>query len=522
MSSVGIKGYAYCLNHAPELGRHYGSTPFTEREARGESDFLKALPKYVQTYEEAVSYAPNQAYIGGIGYEEFEAAKTPWIENRLAGAQRYGRYGEIMPEDEFLGLMAICDVFDLIWLEKTFAEDVKAKLLKDPVMTEPTVARLKGGHELSEIETEVRDKKGRPLYYGGKTVGCVRSGHEVDDCLFAYVLMENLACKAGGVLALLHLMKNAGVGPSEIDFVIECSEEGAGDMNQRAGGNFAKAVAEIAGCVNASGCDVRGFCAGPVTALIAGASQVAAGARKNCAVLAGGAIPKLYMNSRDHVKKELPALEDCLGNFAVLLTPDDGTNPVMRLDALGKHSVGAGAAPQAITTALIYEPLTAQGLSFEDVDKYAAELQIPEITLPAGAGDVPNANIKMTAALAVMKKAIEKSGMDGFIKKHGVIGFAHTQGHIPSGVPFIGIACDHIRAGTMKRVMIIGKGSLFLARLTNLADGGSLMIEPSRLDAASGKSSSAGGTVGKEDIKALILEALSEIAGKLAQPAQQK
>ena len=245
MSSVGIKGYSYCLNHTPELGLHYGSTPFVERETKGESDFLKNLPRYVQTYEKAAGYAPNQAYIGGIDYETFQAAKTPWIENYLTDAPRYGRYGEIMPEDEFLGLMALCDVFDLIWLEKSFAEGVKAKLLKDPVMNESIVARLKGAHELAEIETEVKDKKGRPLYYGGKVVGCVRSGHEIDDCLFAYVLMENLACKAGGVLALLHLLKNSGTKPEEIDFVIECSEEGAGDMNQRAGGNFAKAVAEI-------------------------------------------------------------------------------------------------------------------------------------------------------------------------------------------------------------------------------------------------------------------------------------
>ncbi|MDR1049367.1 MAG: DUF5940 domain-containing protein [Synergistaceae bacterium] len=514
MSSVGIKGYSYCLNHTPDLGLRYGSTPFTEREARGESEFLKALPRFAQTYEKAMSYAPNQVYIGGISYEEFEAAKTPWIGNYLPNASRFGRYGEIMPEDEFLGLMAICDVFDLVWLEKDFAEGVKVKLLKNPVVTEAIAARLKGAHELGEIEAEIENKKARPLGFGGKVVGCVRSGHETDDCLFAYVLMENLACKAGGVLALLHLLKNSGAKPEEIDFVIECSEEGAGDMNQRAGGNFAKAVAEIAGCVNASGCDVRGFCAGPVNALIAGASQVAAGARKNCVVLAGGAVPKLYMNSRDHVKKELPALEDCLGNFAVLLVPDDGTNPVIRLDALGKHSVGAGAAPQAIMSALVHEPLTAQGLSFQDVDKYAAELQIPEITLPAGAGDVPNANIKMTAALAVMKKALEKSEMDAFIKKHGVIGFAHTQGHIPSGVPFIGIACDHIRAGTMERVMIIGKGSLFLARLTNLADGGSFMIEPPR---GVFPSPSLSGAVGKEDVKALILEALADIAAKLSQ-----
>jgi betaine reductase len=76
-------------------------------------------------------------------------------------------------------------------------------------------------------------------------------------------------------------------------------------------------------------------------------------------------------------------------------------------------------------------------------------------------------------------------------------------------VPFIGIACDSIRADKMKRAMIIGKGSLFLARLTNLADGGSFIIEAS----SGGASASA---VTKEDVKALILEALSEIAGQLA------
>ncbi|MDR1741530.1 MAG: DUF5940 domain-containing protein [Synergistaceae bacterium] len=507
MSSVGIKGYSYCLNHVPELALHYGSTPFGEREAKGESDFLHGLPAAVQTWDKAASYAPNLTYIGAMDYFDFEAAETPWTENHLPEPKRFGKYGEIMPEPEFICLMAVCDVFDLIWLEKSFAEEAAAKLLKDPVLTEAIIARINGlhshVHEISEIEAEISGKKARPLYHNGAVAGCVRSGHEVDDCLFPYVLLENLACKAGGVLALMHLIKNSGIAPADVDFVIECSEEGAGDMNQRAGGNFAKAIAETAGCVNASGCDIRGFCAGPVNAIVAGAAQVAAGVRKNCAVLAGGAVPKLYMNSRDHVKKSLPALEDCLGNFAVLLAPDDGTNPVIRLDSVGKHSVGAGAAPQAIMSALVYEPLAERGLSFADVDKFAAELQNPEITLPAGAGDVPAANIKMTAALAVMKKAIEKSGMDDFIKKRGVIGFAPTQGHIPSGVPFIGTACDAIRAGKMHRAMIIGKGSLFLARLTNLADGGSFMIEPPEHGGAAG-------AVTKDEIRAVILDILSE------------
>jgi betaine reductase len=508
MSSVGIRGYAYSLNHTPELALHYGNTPYIERLTKGETDFLKKLPEHLQSFEEALGYAPNQVYIGGLSLDEYEDQPQPWYENRIEKAERFGKYGEIMPEDEFLGLMDISDVFDIIWLEKDFASSVRVKLSENPVIDEALLKRLEAGHELAEIEKEVKEHKALPLYYKGNVIGCARSGHEVDECLAPYVLLENIASKAGGVLSVLHLLKNNSIDPSEIDFVIECSEEGAGDMNQRAGGNFAKAIAEIAGLVNASGCDVRGFCAGPVNAMIAAASQVASGARKNCIVVAGGAIPKLYMNARDHVKKEMPALEDCLGNFAVLLQPDHGQYPVMRLDAIGKHTVGTGSSPQAVTSSLIWDPLEKRGLSFNDVDKYAAELHIPEITLPAGAGNVPLANAKMTAALAVMKKQLEKKDMMDFVKKKGLTGFAHTQGHIPSGVPFVGHACDAIKEDKMDRAMIIGKGSLFLARLTNLSDGASFFIEKSE-----GKGSQS--AIGKEEVKQLILEALGDIRDSL-------
>ncbi len=505
---VAVKGYAYCLNHTPELGFHYGNTPYVERKTRGSSDFLEALPGHIQGYEKASGYAPNLAYIGALDLGDLENHPKPWLEHPAAEASRFGRFGEIMPEEEFLGLLDISDVFDIIWLEAGFSESVAGKLRVNPVMNEALMGRLEKGHPLEEIQAEVREKHALPLYHGGKIVGCCRQGHEVDECLEAYVLMENLACKAGGVLALLHLFRNTGLKPEEVDFIIECSEEAAGDMNQRGGGNFAKAIAEIAGCVNASGCDVRGFCAGPVNAVIAAASQVAAGARKNCVVLAGGAIPKLFMNSRDHVKKGMPVMEDCLGNFALLLTPDDGSSPVIRLDALGKHSVGAGSSPQAITSALVWDPLQKLGLGFDDVDKYAAELQNPEITLPAGAGDVPTSNFKMIAALAVMKGQLEKARIPDFVKEKGVPGFVHTQGHIPSGVPFIGHACEWLREGRIKRALVIGKGSLFLARMTNLSDGASFFIE---LPVEEKKDQA----VSREEIKKMLLEALAEVASKL-------
>ena len=173
-----------------------------------------------------------------------------------------------MPEDEFLGLMDICDVFDIIWLEQSFSKKVEDKLQAHPLMNSSILQRLEKGHIFEEIEKEIREDGAVPLYSGGEIVGCCRKAHEFDECLSSYVLLENIACKAGGVLALLHLLKRANMKPAEVDFIIECSEEAAGDMNQRGGGNFAKSIGEIAGCSNASGCDIRGFCAGPVYALV--------------------------------------------------------------------------------------------------------------------------------------------------------------------------------------------------------------------------------------------------------------
>lgn len=511
MAKAAIKATAYCLNFTPELGLHYGTTTMSEHEANPSSPFLAELAQSMQSYEEVCKYAPNLFYIGALGLNEFENHPQPFLQNMEPKAQRFGQYGEIMPEDEFLGLMAICDAFELIKLEKDFVNAVRAKLEKSPVICKTQLKHLETGADTADIEKQIKEYHALPLYLNGKVVGCCCQAHGTDPNLSSHVMLENIASKAGSTLALLHLIKNSGLKPEDIDFVVECSEEAAGDINQRGGGNMAKAVAESAGCVNASGLDVRCFCAGPVNAMIAAGSMVACGARKNVAVVSGGAIPKLYMNSREHVKNKAVPLENCLGCFAVLLIPDDGVTPVMRLECLGKHTVGAGSSPQAITSALVYDPLQAAGLTFADVDKYAPELHIVEITQPAGAGNVPEANYKMIAALAVMKGQMDKAAMMDFIKKHGLPGFAHTQGHIPSGVPFVGHAVDAIKAGDMKRTMIIGKGSLFLGRLTNLADGASFFIEAANPSAAS---------VSTQDIKEVLLAALSEIADDLSGSAK--
>jgi hypothetical protein len=112
-----------------------------------------------------------------------------------------------------------------------------------------------------------------------------------------------------------------------------------------------------------------------------------------------------------------------------------------------------------------------------DIDRYAPELQNPDITKPAGAGDVPLSNYKMIGALAAKRGEIEPKDLTDFVGGHGMTGWAPTQGHIPSGVPYLGFAREDILAGRIKNAMIIGKGSLFLGRMTNLFDGVSFVVE---------------------------------------------
>ena len=215
------------------------------------------------------------------------------------------------------------------------------------------------------------------------------------------------------------------------------------------------------------------------------------------------------MNGKDHIKKGLPILEDCIGGFAALISENDGVNPVLRTDIVGRHTVGTGSSPQAVMSALVTAPLEKANLTVKDVDKYSAEMQNPDITKPAGAGDVPNANFKMIGALGVMKKQLEKAEINEFIENHGMEGWAPTQGHIPSGVPYLGFCREDLTSGELNRAMIIGKGSLFLGRMTNLFDGVSIVLERN-----SGKVEENSG-VSKEEVKKLVAEAMRNFASSL-------
>ena len=65
MNSV-IKGTGYVLVHTPDMVLHNGTTQTTERIVNPESEYLKELPRHLRSYEDVISYYPNQTYIGNV------------------------------------------------------------------------------------------------------------------------------------------------------------------------------------------------------------------------------------------------------------------------------------------------------------------------------------------------------------------------------------------------------------------------------------------------------------------------
>ncbi|WP_017416810.1 glycine/sarcosine/betaine reductase complex component C subunit beta [Clostridium tunisiense] len=499
-----LKKASYILVNTPDMVIHNGTTQTLERETNPNSEYLQNLKNHLRPFEEVVAYAPNQTYIGNLTPEQLSEMPRPWYGKNADNADRFGKFGEVMPQDEFYGLMKISDVFDLVILEAAFADAVREKLVKHPLIA--AKAEKVVGDSIEKVQELVNNSGAEGLYQDGNLIGCVRRAHEFDPNLSAHYMLENLAVKASGVLAGMHLISNLDIPVNEIEYIIECSEEAIGDMNQRGGGNIAKAIGEVVGLTGATGADMRGFCAGPTHSLITAASLVQSGIYKNVVVIAGGATAKLGMNGRDHVKKNMPVLEDCLGGFAVLVSQNDGVSPVLRTDVIGRHTIGHGASPQAVLEALVLDPLVANGLKVTDVEKYAPEMQTPDITEPAGAGDVPTQNYKMIGALAVKKGQLDKKELPNFIKKHGYPGYAPTQGHIPSGAPIIGHGIEHIKNGVLNNFMIVGKGSLFLGRMTNLFDGVSILVEKN-----TGKIENNSG-ISKEEVKSMVADAMKDFA----------
>ena len=470
MPDAVVRAASLVLAHTPGLARH-GSKPI--RMLAGNSELTGRFLASLRSFDDAVGYPPYQAFLGACHPRDLPS--RPWVGQAHPGADRFTPFGELMPEEEFLGLMAAVDEFDLAVLTPETAERAAKRLAEHPLAAHLDLARISAaaGDAEAALGPGVL-----PLHLAPDTLaGALRGAHDEDESLAAPVLLENLACKTSGTLALLHLLQDNGLDPGAIEYTMSCSEEAVGDRYQRGGGNMGKAIAVAAGLHDSSGADVKDFCAGPIPALVIAASLVKAGVFTQVAVVAGGSLPKLGMKFEGHLKHDLPVLEDVIGGVALLVTGDDGVSPRIRLDSVGRHRVSSGSSGAQVMTDLCVRPLEALGMRMTDVDDFATELHDPEVTEPQGSGDVAARNYKTIAALAVRRGEIDRAEIPDFIARRGMPGYAPTQGHLASAICYLPHALSRLRDGSAQRVLLMAKGSLFLGRMSQVSDGMSVLLE---------------------------------------------
>ncbi|MGH4020528.1 MAG: glycine/sarcosine/betaine reductase complex component C subunit beta [Pseudonocardiaceae bacterium] len=465
-----VRAASLVLAHTPGLARH-GSKP--ARALAGDPELTNRFLASLRGFPDAVAYPPHQAFLGACHPRDLPP--RPRVGTAHDGATRFPPFGELMPEEEFLGLLAAVDEFDLLVLAPQIAERAAGLLADHPLgkHLDSDRVRAAGGDVAAAVGQDAL-----PLHLAPDSLaGALRGAHAEDEALAAPVLLENLACKATGTLALLHLLHDHDLDPGAVDYTISCSEEAVGDRYQRGGGNMGKSIAAVAGLEASSGADVKDFCAAPIPALVIAASLVVSGVFRQVVVLAGGSLPKVGMKFEGHLRHDLPVLEDVIGGAALLVTADDGVSPRIRLDAVGHHRVSSGGSNAQILHDLAVRPLEATGLRMVDVDDYATELHDPEITEPQGSGDVAARNYRTIAALAARRGEISREEIDSFVAARGMPGYAPTQGHIASALCYLPHALTRLQAGTATRVLLLAKGSLFLGRMSQRSDGMSVLLE---------------------------------------------
>ena len=173
-------------------------------------------------------------------------------------------------------------------------------------------------------------------------------------------------------------------------------------------------MGELAGVRGAGGADVKAFCAGPVHALIMAGALVQSGLHRRVVVVAGGSLAKIGMKFLGHLTAGYPILEDVLVGVAIDVVAGRRREPVAPARHRG-HARGSATAtrPTRWRRRSRRRRSGGCGLRLSDVDRFAVELHNPDITEPAGSGDVPANNYRIIAALAAQAGEIGRDGMAG-------------------------------------------------------------------------------------------------------------
>ena len=364
---AGVLGAALVLEHVPDLVR-YGSKPSRERERLPELDRLAAHLRAGARLPTAPGLHRQSATRRSSG-----SGRARGGEATVTAGARHGRFGELMPQGEYYELLAELDQFDL-----------------DPARR---ASRRVGGRA--------------SLYDGGRVVGSFAPAHAHDESLQAPFCSRTSAARRAVCTPFASCSTLRESSRSRSSTRSAAARRPWGIATSAAAARSPRRSPRRRAHARRAGRDVKAFCAAPVHALIIAAALVESGAYERVVVVAGGSLAKLGMKFQGALDHGVPMLEDVLAGMAVLVGPAGDDAPVLRLDAVGRHRIGSGSSQQALLSDIVVRPLEKLGCRITDVARYSTELHDPEITEPAGGGDVPDRNYRMLAGLAVMRGELD-------------------------------------------------------------------------------------------------------------------
>jgi len=144
-----VRAASLVLAHTPGLARH-GSKP--TRALAGDPELAARFLANLRGFPDALAYPPHRAFLGDCHPRELPP--RPWVRSPWPGATpdgaarkgpaRFAPFGELMPEEEFLGLMAVVDEFDLLVLTPEVAERAAKRLAGHPLAPHLDLGRISG------------------------------------------------------------------------------------------------------------------------------------------------------------------------------------------------------------------------------------------------------------------------------------------------------------------------------------------------------------------------------------------
>ncbi len=138
MANPVVSASSQVLAHAPGMARH-GSKP--RRELSKDPEVERAFLASLRSFDQAVAYAPHQAWLGAVHPRNLP--ERPWVRGAGDGsASRFGPAGELLPEEELLGLLAALDQFELVVLDPGFVDRAAAALAAHPLAKPFDIERI--------------------------------------------------------------------------------------------------------------------------------------------------------------------------------------------------------------------------------------------------------------------------------------------------------------------------------------------------------------------------------------------